>query len=66
MSQAKITLIGIENYLTGLEKTGMLSAIGWSFFITIGSVAIIILLTSMTAYYITRVKTKITSIIFWR
>lgn len=59
------TFVGLENYVTGLEKTGMLSAIGWSFFITIGSVAIIILLTAMTAYYITRVKSKITSIIYY-
>ncbi len=59
------TFVGLENYITGLEKTGMLSAIGWSFFITIGSVAVIILLTSMTAYYITRVKSKITSIIYY-
>ena len=59
------TFVGLENYITGLEKTGMLSAIGWSFFITIGSVAIIILLTAMTAYYITRVKTKITSVIYY-
>lgn len=59
------TFVGIENYITGIEKTGMLSAIGWSFFITIGSVAIIIVLTAMTAYYITRVKSKITSVIYY-
>ncbi len=59
------TFVGLENYITGLEKTGMLSAIGWSFFITVGSVAIIIVLTAMTAYYITRVKSKITSIIYY-
>ena len=59
------TFVGLENYVTGLEKTGMLSAIGWSFFITIGSVAIIIVLTAMTAYYITRVKSKITSVIYY-
>ena len=59
------TFVGIENYITGIEKTGMLSAIGWSFFITIGSVAIIIVLTAMTAYYITRVKSKITYAIYY-
>ena len=59
------TFVGIENYITGIEKTGMLSAIGWSFFITIGSGAIIIVLTAMTAYYITRVKSKITSVIYY-
>lgn len=59
------TFVGLSNYTTGLEKTGMLTAIGWSFFITVGSVVIIIILTAMTAYYITRVKTKITSLIYY-
>ena len=38
---------------------------GWSFFITILSVLVIIIFSSMTAYYITRVKTKITSSIYY-
>ncbi|MGL4912704.1 MAG: carbohydrate ABC transporter permease, partial [Romboutsia sp.] len=42
-----------------------LSAMGWSFFITITSVIVIIFFTSMTAYYITRVKSKITSGIYY-
>lgn len=59
------TFVGITNYVNGLEKTGFLSAIGWSFFITIGSVVVIIFFTSMTAYYITRVKSKLTSTIYY-
>lgn len=59
------TFVGITNYINGLEKTGFLSAIGWSFFITILSVIVIIFFTSMTAYYITRVKSKITSAIYY-
>jgi len=59
------TFVGITNYINGLERTGFLSAIGWSFFITILSVLAILLFTSMTAYYITRVKTKVTSIIYY-
>lgn len=59
------TFVGIKNYITGIEKTGIISAAGWSFFITIVSVALIILFTSMTAYYITRVKSKITSILYY-
>ena len=35
------TFVGITNYINGLEKTGFLSAIGWSFFITVGSVLVI-------------------------
>lgn len=56
---------GATNYVTGLMKTGLLEAALWSFFITIVSVALIILFTSMTAYYVTRVKGKVTSIIYY-
>ena len=59
------TFVGISNYVTGLEKTGLLSAIGYSFFITIVSVVLIILFCSMTAYYITRVKSRISSILYY-
>ncbi len=59
------TFSGLSNYVNGLIKTGLLSAIGWSFFITIVSVLLIILFTSMTAYYITRVKTKLTQALYY-
>ena len=59
------TFVGLTNYINGLERTGFLSAIGWSFFITIGSVVVIIFFTSMTAYYITRVKSKLTSTLYY-
>ena len=59
------TFVGLTNYIHGLEKTGFLSAMGWSFFITILSVLGIIIFTSMTAYYITRVKSKITSVMYY-
>lgn len=59
------TFSGMTNYVNGLIKTGLLSAVGWSFFITILSVALIILFTAMTAYYITRVKTKITQGLYY-
>ena len=59
------TFVGIGNYVTGITKTGMLSAVGYSFFITVVSVIMIILFTSMTAYYITRVHSKLTSAIYY-
>lgn len=59
------TFVGVTNYVNGLVKTGFLSAIGWSFFITIFSVVAIIFFTSMTAYYITRVKSKITTALYY-
>lgn len=59
------TFVGLTNYITGIQKTGILSAAGWSFFITIVSVGLIILFTSMTAYYITRVKSVVSSVLYY-
>lgn len=56
---------GWTNYLEGFRKTGILQAAGWSFFITVFSVIAIVLLTSMTAWYITRVKNKMTSNLYY-
>ncbi len=57
--------VGLQNYITGLKTTGFPSALGWSLFVTVFSVAVIIAFTSMTAWYITRVKTKITAFIYY-
>ncbi len=59
------TFAGLTNYINGLEKTGFLQAFGYSLFITVFSVSTIVLFTSMTAWCITRVKSKISSIIYY-
>ncbi len=53
------------NYTEGIEKTNFFGAFGWSAFITVGSVVMILLFTSMTAWYITRVKSKVTSCLYY-
>ena len=55
---------GLENYLTAIDKYELLSAVGWTVFITVGSVLVILVCTSMCAWYITRVKTKFTKILY--
>lgn len=57
--------IGLENYVNGIEKTGFFEAFGWTLFITIGSVFVIILCTSMCAWYIIRVKNIWTSMFYY-
>ncbi len=57
--------VGMTNYTEGLAKTGFFSAFGYSLWITVASVAIILLLTSMLAWYITRVKGIVTQIIYY-
>lgn len=53
-------LVGLENYIEGIKKIEFFQAFGYSLFITVCSVAVIILCTSMCAWYITRVQTKFT------
>jgi raffinose/stachyose/melibiose transport system permease protein len=59
------TFVGLKNYTVGLAKTGFIQAFGYSLFITVFSVGTIVLFTSMTAWCITRVKSKISSFIFY-
>ncbi|MDD6275294.1 MAG: carbohydrate ABC transporter permease [Clostridia bacterium] len=59
------TFSGLENYISGLEKTGFFSAFGWSLFITFFSVIAIVLFTSMTAWYIVRVKNRFTKVLYY-
>ncbi len=56
---------GFTNYITGIQGEGFGWAIVWSFVITILSVATIVFFSSMTAYYITRVKTWWTSALYF-
>lgn len=55
------TYVSGNNYIKGIQKTKFFSAFGYSMFITIFSVAAITLCTSMTAWFITRVKNKFTT-----
>ena len=57
--------VGLANYFTGVKKIHFFSAFGYSLWITVASVAGILLLSSMLAWYITRVKNKFTSIIYY-
>ena len=59
------TFVGLKNYTSGLEKTGFLKAFGWSTFITVFSVGAIVLFTSMTAWYIVRVKNFFTNSLYY-
>lgn len=59
------TFSGIDNYVNGVQKIDFFRAFGYSLFITVFSVAAIILFTSMTAWYITRVKGPVTSALYY-
>ncbi len=59
------TFAGLTNYRNGIQKTDFLTAFGCSLFVTVFSVLAILLFTSMTAYYLTRVKGKFTDVLYY-
>jgi raffinose/stachyose/melibiose transport system permease protein len=59
------TYVGLENYTSGLAKTGFVSAFGYSLFITVFSVGTIVLFTAMTAWAVTRVKSRVSSAVYY-
>ena len=58
------TMAGIENYITAIDKYELLNAVGWTVFITVGSVFVILVCTSMCAWYINRINTKFTKTLY--
>ena len=58
------TFASIENYISAIDKYELLSAVGWTVFITVGSVLAILVCTSMCAWYITRITTKFTKLLY--
>ena len=59
------SFMGVKNYVEGLTKIHFFNSIGYSLFITVFSVLAILIFCSMTAWYITRVKGKHTSFIYY-
>ena len=59
------TFVGFENYINGINSSGILGAFIRTLIITVGSVGAIVVLTSMTAWYITRVKSRINRVIYY-
>lgn len=59
------SFVKIENYINGIQKTDFFRAFGYTLFITVGSVFVIVLCTSMCAWYISRVKNKWTTGIYY-
>ena len=58
------TFTGLDNYTTAIDQYGFLKAVGWTVFITVGSVLVILVCTSMCAWFITRVKNRVTKGIY--
>lgn len=57
--------VGLENYVRGIKQANFFEGAKWSTFITVGSVFLIILCTSMCAWYIVRIKNALTKAIYY-
>lgn len=58
------TYVGLENYAQAIGKYGLLKAVGWTVFITVFSVAAILICCSMCGWFITRVQNRATKVIY--
>ena len=56
---------GFANYIAALDKQGFLAAFGYSLVITITSVALILVCCSMCAWFIVRVKNRISNMLYY-
>ena len=59
------SFVGFRNYIDGLTKIKFWNSIGYSLFITVFSVAVIVVCCSMASWYIIRVKNKITMTVYY-
>lgn len=59
------SFVELQNYVEGITKTKFWNAFGTSLFVTITSVAVILLCTSMAAWYISRTKSKVSKIFYY-
>ena len=60
----KETFVGLLNYRNGIDKIDFLRSFGYSLFITVASVFVIVLFTSMTSWYIVRRKSALTRLFY--
>ena len=56
---------GLANYVDAITSKGFLRSLGFSLFITVSSVAAILVFCSMCAWYITRVQSKFSQILYY-
>ena len=59
------TYSGFKNFMEAINKYEFIKAVGWTVFITVASVAVILVCTSMCAWYITRVKSKFSKVMYF-
>ena len=59
------TFAGLENYVKAIVSQGFLKSLGYSLFITVASVALILVCCSMCAWYITRISGPVSRVLYF-
>ena len=59
------TFAGLENYVKAIVSQGFLKSLGFSLFITVVSVALILVCCSMCAWYITRISGPVSRVLYF-
>ncbi|MCD7723567.1 MAG: carbohydrate ABC transporter permease [Clostridiales bacterium] len=59
------TFAGIQNYINGINSSGIITAFFRSLFITVCSVAVLVICSAMAAWYIVRVKSRFTKLMYY-
>jgi raffinose/stachyose/melibiose transport system permease protein len=59
------TFAGLSNYVDAITSKGFLNSLGFSLFITLSSVAAILVFCSMCAWYITRVNSVFSKVMYY-
>ena len=50
--------VGLQNYTHGIKRTNLIESFGWTVVVTVGAVLLILLCTSMCAWWIVRVNNR--------
>ena len=58
------TFVGLKNYANAIQKTDFFKCFGYSIFFIVVSVLLIVLFCSMTAWYVVRVKSVLSTTIY--
>ncbi len=59
------TFAGLQNYVSAISSQGFFKSLGYSLFITVSSVALILVCCSMCAWYIARSKGKFSKLLYF-
>jgi len=59
------SFVELQNYVEGITKTHFWSAFATSLFVTIASVIVILICTSMAAWYISRTKGRVSKVFYY-